>query len=65
MAILLYLASILIFGVAALFFAGAKSAIHEILAAVMFLTSAVCFTGAAIVQAVNRVADKQDRAEEK
>ncbi len=55
MRIMLFLLTILSFIFGAVIFTGAKSAIHEIEAFVLFLISAVFFSGAGIVEAVNQL----------
>ncbi len=58
MRILLFVTAVLtlLFGLGV--FASAKSAIHEIEAFVLFLISAVCMSGAGIVEAVNRLREE-------
>ena len=53
MRILLFLGAVLAFLFALLLLLVAKSAIHEIQAFILFLISAVCLSGAGIVEAVN------------
>jgi hypothetical protein len=53
MRILLFLLAILAFLAGAGILAGAKSAIHEIEAFILFLISAVFISGAGVVEAVN------------
>lgn len=55
MRILLFVLSLLSFLAGMLTLIVSKSAIHEIQAYVLFLIWAVLFTGAAIVEAVNRL----------
>jgi hypothetical protein len=55
MTIFLFVGSVAAFAVGALIFAGSKSAIREIEAFLLFLISAVLFTGAAIIDAIKKL----------
>ena len=55
MTIFLFIGSITSFLLGALIFAGSKSAIHEIEGFQLFLISSVLFTGAAIIDAINKL----------
>lgn len=55
MRILLFLLAILAFLAGAGILAGAKSAIHEIEALILFLIGAVFISGAGVVEAVNQL----------
>lgn len=59
MSIVLFTFSILAFLAGALIFIAAKSAIHEIEAGVLFLISAVLFTGALIAGAIDKLLKQQ------
>jgi uncharacterized membrane protein len=48
------IAGILVFGIAALLFAGAKSALHEIEAFILFLISTVLIVGAWVIEAIDK-----------
>ena len=54
MAYILFLLALLAFGAGVLFFLIAKSAIHEIEGLICLLIGAVCLSGAAIVEVVNK-----------
>lgn len=58
MKIVLFVLAILAFLSGFGILASAKSAIHEIEAFVLYIVSAVFFSGSAIVGAVNRIGDK-------
>ena len=55
MQFLLFVLAILAFLAGAAIFAGAKSAIHEIEAFLLFLISAIFISGASVVEAVHRL----------
>lgn len=55
MRVLLFILAILAFLAGGAILGGAKSAIHEIEAFILFLISAVFISGAGIVEAVNRL----------
>jgi len=52
---LLFISAILGFLAGIAILAGAKSAVHEIEGFILFLLSAVCMSGAGIIEAVNRL----------
>lgn len=54
--------SVLIFA-AALVFLGAKSAVHEILSAILGLSALCAFAGAGLISAVNRLRESVERAD--
>jgi len=58
MKIVLFVLAILAFLSGFGILASAKSAIHEIEAFVLYIVSAVFFSGSAIVGAINRIGDK-------
>jgi len=60
MKVVLFVLSVLAFLAGFGILQGSKSAIHEIEAFVLYIVSAVLFSGAAIVGAINRVAEKVD-----
>lgn len=60
MKVVLFVLSVLAFLAGFAILQGSKSAIHEIEAFVLYIVSAVLFSGAAIVGAINRVAEKVD-----
>ena len=59
MSVVLFVFSILAFLAGALIFIAAKSAIHEIEASLLFLISAVLFTGALIAEAIGKMLKQQ------
>lgn len=65
MKIFLFVLSVLAFLAGFGILQSSKSAIHEIEAFVLYIVSAVLFSGAAIVGAINRVAEKIDATESK
>lgn len=60
MKVALFVLSVLSFFAGFAILQGSKSAIHEIEAFVLYIVSAVLFSGAAIVGAINRLAEKVD-----
>ena len=52
---LLFISAVLSFLAGIAILAGAKSAVHEIEGFILFLLSAVCMSGAGIIEAVNRL----------
>lgn len=58
MRVLLFLAAVLAFLLAFLLLFAAKSPINEIQAFILFLISAVCLSGAGIVEAVNSLREE-------
>ena len=60
MKVALFVLSVLSFFAGFTILQGSKSAIHEIEAFVLYIVSAVLFSGAAIVGAINRLAEKVD-----
>lgn len=60
MKVVLFVLSVLAFLAGFGILQGSNSAIHEIEAFVLYIVSAVLFSGAAIVGAINRVAERVD-----
>ena len=58
MKVILFIFSVLAFLAGFVILLGSKSAIHEIEGFVLYIVSAVLFSGAAIVGAINRVGEK-------
>lgn len=58
MTFLLFFGSVVTFLLGAIITAGAKSAIHEILGACAFISSAIQFSGGAITYTLNRLAGR-------